>query len=215
MFFPCIFPCKLTLRFSQERVLKLKSWRKQTSLKIQFYYINRLKQHKNPKKVHMTRSIRHPWYTTLSCSSVNSQSEWCLSAVQCPLQKLWKLGPNWLWPEIESTDSLSIIETWQIGQKHSSQTRSSPSFKKSKRQKDKKSNRRKVERTKTKKIYKLNSRKVKQTKTKFIIVKSLHSCDGFLTYWQLYWSLWSKAKSGHPKDRVLKKYLFLANCSIS
>ena len=56
MFFPCIFPCKLTLRFSQERVLKLKSWRKQTSLKIQFYYINRLKQHKNPKKLHMTRS---------------------------------------------------------------------------------------------------------------------------------------------------------------
>ena len=56
MFFPCIFPCKLTLRFSQERVLKWKSWRKQTSLKIQFYSINCLKQHKNPKQLHMTRS---------------------------------------------------------------------------------------------------------------------------------------------------------------
>ena len=59
MFFPCIFPCKLTLRFSQERVLKLKSWRKQTSLKIQFYSNNCLKQDKNPKKLHMTRSTHH------------------------------------------------------------------------------------------------------------------------------------------------------------
>ena len=59
MFFPCIFPCKLTLRFSQERVLKLKSWRKQTSLKIQFYSNNCLKQDKNPKKLHMTRSNTH------------------------------------------------------------------------------------------------------------------------------------------------------------
>ena len=80
-----------------------------------------------------------------------------------------------------------------------------PILQRVKRTKDKKSKRRKVERTKTKKIDKLNSRKVKQTKTKFIIVKSLHSCNGFLTYWQLYWSLWSKAKSGHPKDRVWKK----------
>ena len=59
MALPCIFPCKLTLRFSQERVLKLKSWRKQTSLKIQFYSNNCLKQDKNPKKLHMTRSIDH------------------------------------------------------------------------------------------------------------------------------------------------------------
>ena len=57
MFFPCIFPCKLTLRFSQERVLKLKSWRKQTSLKIQFYSINCLKQHKNPKKLHIPKTV--------------------------------------------------------------------------------------------------------------------------------------------------------------
>ena len=49
MFFPCIFPCKLTLRFSQEQVPKLKSWRKQTSLKIQFYSINCLPAWNNIK----------------------------------------------------------------------------------------------------------------------------------------------------------------------
>ena len=37
-------------------MLKLKNWRKQTSLKIQFYSIDCLKQHQNPKKLHMTRS---------------------------------------------------------------------------------------------------------------------------------------------------------------
>ena len=37
----------------------------------------------------------------------------------CLLKKVWKLRRNWLWPEIERTDCVSIMATWQLGQKHS------------------------------------------------------------------------------------------------
>ena len=92
MFFPCIFPCKLTLRFSQERVLKLKSWRKQTSLKIQFYSNNCLKQDKNPKKLHMTRSIGHPSSSTQLQSSSSVvlllSVKFIVSRPECPVHML-------------------------------------------------------------------------------------------------------------------------------
>ena len=133
MFFPCIFPCKLTLWFSQERVLKWKSWRKQTSLKIQFYSYNCLKQHKNPKKVHMTRSNaqRCYWECIVHCDIVVG----ILSSVatllvserkELPLEDLsfenrFQLIPDWFWTmKTEWTSPPSLDEdrfpAWLLGE---------------------------------------------------------------------------------------------------